>query len=831
METSKMREKCIYISYTEMSDSVQEFTDDVRMTQDLAVDGNITANGFFVDAARKRIIQTNPVIVANNITAISGQTIVRDINVTGNFSMAKKANFIDGASFGGNVDSKAIHTVQIGIVDNGYLTVRGNTGLGTTAPRTILDISSTDAVQMPAGTSAERPVNPTNGYIRYNTDTNAFEGYADGTWAQLGGILNASQETNIVAGGVGNNELQFFTQSVKRAYIDSSGDLFAENNFVLAKDGTIHGVLNTNSIIADGDVSLNSGLTVGGVSTFKSGATFENDITILGQLNAPNLTFGGDLSVTGDLEAGLLTANRITTTGVSTINGATTFNAPVTFNSATGTTFDLNVGQNLNVTGNAALNNVSSSGTATLNNATITNLNATSDASFGQNVYIDDNLTVNGKLFVREQQTENVLTSNTTIHNINVTEDLSVNGNLAVADDSSFNGNLYIEKDLQVDKTLNVVESASIPKITSDILMEKTTTLSGEVLAKSNMIAEKDIIIKSALHSKHVDISENLVIGSVELTTDGINSDIIMKKSTTLSGELIAKSDATFEAPVHVQSVLDVQGDAIINQNAIIHQNATVNGNMSAQTLTAIGDAQLNSNLSVMGTTTLQGQTTAQEKLVAMKDMSLNSTLVVAKDTTLNSGLAVTGPATFVSTITSTGDINANANLTVAQTTTTNNLSATTATIDTATINNTLLVKQAATLEGDVTIKGDTTMDNKLAVNDHVTINANLNVLNSSQLRDVTTTSTLVVGGNATMNEKLTVKDDFTAERDVDITGDTTMGGFSHRICWRYCIRWGIICNRRSNRNCKRGCFWNTLCWWRNHYAKHPTSQRERNIY
>ena len=81
METSKMREKCIYISYTEMSDSVQEFTDDVRMTQDLAVDGNITANGFFVDAARKRIIQTNPVIVANNITVGSGAYSFRTTKV------------------------------------------------------------------------------------------------------------------------------------------------------------------------------------------------------------------------------------------------------------------------------------------------------------------------------------------------------------------------------------------------------------------------------------------------------------------------------------------------------------------------------------------------------------------------------------------------------------------------------------------------------------------------------------------------------------------------------------------------------------------------------
>jgi len=40
---------------------------------------------------------------------------------------------------------------------------------------------------IPKGTTAERPVSPANGYMRYNTTTNQFEGYQGGEWGQLGG--------------------------------------------------------------------------------------------------------------------------------------------------------------------------------------------------------------------------------------------------------------------------------------------------------------------------------------------------------------------------------------------------------------------------------------------------------------------------------------------------------------------------------------------------------------------------------------------------------------------------------------------------------------------
>jgi hypothetical protein len=43
------------------------------------------------------------------------------------------------------------------------------------------------AFVIPAGTTAQRPVNPTNGMLRYNTTVGFVEIYKDGTWSDVSG--------------------------------------------------------------------------------------------------------------------------------------------------------------------------------------------------------------------------------------------------------------------------------------------------------------------------------------------------------------------------------------------------------------------------------------------------------------------------------------------------------------------------------------------------------------------------------------------------------------------------------------------------------------------
>lgn len=66
------------------------------------------------------------------------------------------------------------------------LAVNGNFGIGTNNPAVKLAVSSTDAILLPVGTTAQRPTGAT-GYVRYNSDTAGFEGYNGTAWGALGG--------------------------------------------------------------------------------------------------------------------------------------------------------------------------------------------------------------------------------------------------------------------------------------------------------------------------------------------------------------------------------------------------------------------------------------------------------------------------------------------------------------------------------------------------------------------------------------------------------------------------------------------------------------------
>jgi hypothetical protein len=67
-------------------------------------------------------------------------------------------------------------------------------------------------VQIPAGSTANRPGTPSAGYMRYNTDLLTFEGYSSGTWTSVGGGNPWSTKTSAYT-AVNNDRLFVDTTS------------------------------------------------------------------------------------------------------------------------------------------------------------------------------------------------------------------------------------------------------------------------------------------------------------------------------------------------------------------------------------------------------------------------------------------------------------------------------------------------------------------------------------------------------------------------------------------------------------------------------------------
>ena len=117
-----------------------------------------------------------------------------------------------------------------------------NLGLASLAGATFTGdviLGTTTALELPDGTTGQRPGSPVAGMIRYNTSLVQFEGYKNSVWGAIGG------------GATGGG----------------SDDVFYENGQTVTTNYTLS--TNKNAVTA-GPVTINSGITV----TIPSGSSW-----------------------------------------------------------------------------------------------------------------------------------------------------------------------------------------------------------------------------------------------------------------------------------------------------------------------------------------------------------------------------------------------------------------------------------------------------------------------------------------------------------------------------------------------------------------------------
>tara|TARA_R100000458_G_C8263827_1_gene239118 strand:+ start:711 stop:1334 length:624 start_codon:yes stop_codon:yes gene_type:complete len=95
--------------------------------------------------------------------------------------------------------------------------------------------NSTGSIQLPAGTTEQRPSSPTDGDLRYNTSEHEVEAYKNGTWADVGSG----------PGATGGN--------------DGANAVFWENQQTITHAYEITASRNAGSF---GEITINSGITV-----------------------------------------------------------------------------------------------------------------------------------------------------------------------------------------------------------------------------------------------------------------------------------------------------------------------------------------------------------------------------------------------------------------------------------------------------------------------------------------------------------------------------------------------------------------------------------------
>ena len=212
--------------------------DNVSITGDLDVTGNLTIGGNITigDAATDTLsivaaVASDIIPQTNNLYNLGSplknwNTVYSStINVDGNIRIEN--NLITTQTTNSNLQLSGAGTGSVEIEnfrinDN---TITNTTGDMTFTPATGVTVfTGTGSVRLPAGGDAGRPGTPSLGMIRYNTDSNLFEGY-NGSWVALQGVYDLDRNTYITAEltpGANDNTIRFYSNSALVADVNST---------------------------------------------------------------------------------------------------------------------------------------------------------------------------------------------------------------------------------------------------------------------------------------------------------------------------------------------------------------------------------------------------------------------------------------------------------------------------------------------------------------------------------------------------------------------------------------------------------------------------------
>ena len=251
-----------------------------------------------------------------------------NVNITGNLgvsSISKDDSSVTINDTGAgnsditfNINGQTEHIMTNALATlNSNVTIVGN-----------LIVSNVGYVQVPAGTTTQRPATPALGMIRYNSTISSFEGYGAGpAWASLGGVKSVDGFATITAessAGAGDDVLRFYSgstgSSVQVAWASAG-------NVSILPSTTSTSTL-TGALQVTGGAGIQGALFVGGIisaptignaSATLTGATgnFTTVTTLTQNATTGNITNIGSSNIIATVGS---VGTLIATTGFSTPN-------------------------------------------------------------------------------------------------------------------------------------------------------------------------------------------------------------------------------------------------------------------------------------------------------------------------------------------------------------------------------------------------------------------------------------------------------------------------------------------------------------------------------
>lgn len=222
-------------------------TGDLYVTGDISTDGNLTVGNAITDTVTINSRIASDVIPDADDTYSIGSSsrvwseLYSDQIITNTItSLATDSNLTISANGSGVVNIE-----DLSFSSN---TISSSSNIVLNPANSYVVVSSTGAIKIPEGDTAQRPSSAT-GQIRYNNELDRFEGYNGTDWIQLTGVIDFDGDTFVTAElvpGANDNTIRFTVGGVVVAYIDSE-KLNANKIAVDDIEITNNTIINTNT--------------------------------------------------------------------------------------------------------------------------------------------------------------------------------------------------------------------------------------------------------------------------------------------------------------------------------------------------------------------------------------------------------------------------------------------------------------------------------------------------------------------------------------------------------------------------------------------------------
>ena len=230
------------------------------------------------------LIPDNDVVISNNLEVVGNLFVASASGATGEISataFSTDSILIVGNNIGTSVSNADLEfrtsgTGDIVLNDDiriNFTTISTTTGDLTLAPDDgNVNVNATGAMKLPVGTTAQRPT-PASGQMRFNSETNSFEGYDGTNWSKFTGLEDLDGDTKItpeLTPGANDDTIRFIIQNSAVAN--------------LTKDRLQVGKLAVDDIEIDGNR----------ISTVTTDTDLELDAQGTGQVKFSNFGFNGN---------------------------------------------------------------------------------------------------------------------------------------------------------------------------------------------------------------------------------------------------------------------------------------------------------------------------------------------------------------------------------------------------------------------------------------------------------------------------------------------------------------------------------------------------------